>query len=119
MWLDLSSVFLRCVFDGLLYVSSFSPLTSPPIFSSTNVSMSSLIWKWVNTVHIDEMLSPAQLSGAQLCSGVDQQPGLSSVRAEAASEVAHASFTVQFTLSKKMEKNRTSHTVTDTIIPTC
>lgn len=109
------------VIDFFTFLPWLSPLTfSPPNFSSSNVSKSSLTWKVVNTVHIDQMPSAAQPSGAQLCSWADQQPGLSSVRVAWASEVAHASITVQFALSHKME-NRTSqcriHTSTKLLSP--
>ena len=69
--------------------------------------MSSLTWKGVYMVNIDQTLSPAQLGWAQLCSAVHPQPGLCSVQAESASEVTHASITVQFMLGNEMEKNRT------------
>lgn len=121
--------FLKCVFTLCLWrmSSRFFPhwvllLFPAQNFSSTNVCVCSFISKGVNTAHVhwlNTFTSTARWSAALRWSRPTQQPGLRSVRAESAPKVASASITVHFAFGNKTEKNRRSHTVTDTILSNC
>lgn len=94
-WISWVRFYFTCFFCHLVLLNP-----PPPQISVKQMSMSILTWKGVNTVHIAQMLSPAQLSGAQLCSGGNQQPGFCSVQADSASEVAQRRRTEQVTLAQ-------------------